>query len=100
MQTEQFVHRVCDLGNPVLRHEPRQALGEIVVLQNLLHEVAIKDCPRPGVLWRMRLQAGGQFLRHNMRAGAGLAGNRYGVMRPAISVSSQPLSDGFLFGRR
>jgi hypothetical protein len=46
----------------------------------------------------MRLQAGGQFFRHNVRAGTGLAGNRYGVPEPAIFGRSQPLAYGLYLG--
>src|SRR5664279_3897709 len=96
MQSEQFVHRVRNLRDAVFGHESGQALGQVVVLQDLLHQVAVKDRPRASVTWSMRLQAGSQLFRHNVRARAGLAGKRHGETWPVIR--SQPLAGGLHVG--
>src|ERR1019366_2304434 len=96
MQAEQFIHRVRNLGDAVFGHKPGQALGQIVILQDLLHQVAVEDRPRASVTWSMRLQADGQLFRHDVRAGAGLAGNRHGTPWPV--VRGQPFAGGLYVG--
>src|ERR1017187_9001474 len=96
MQAEQFIHHVRNLGDAIFGHKPGQAMGQIVILQDLLHQVGVDDRSRPRVTWSMRLQADGQLFRHDVRAGAGLAGNRHGTPWPV--VRGQPLAGGLYVG--
>ncbi len=90
MQVEQLIHDIPDLGGPVFRHEPRQALGQVMVLQDLLHEVAVEHGPRASVLGAVSLQVGCKFLRDNVRTGAGLTGDGHSASRRTIFARCLP----------
>ena len=91
MQAEQLFHRIRYLGSAVFGHEPGDALRQVVFLQDLVHQVAVKDRPRAGVFRGTRLQEGRQFVGHGMRARAGLARDRHRASRHAIFGRNLPL---------
>ena len=87
MQAEQLLHRVRYFGGPVFRHEPGHALGQVVFLQDLVHQVAVKDRPRAGVFRGMGLQAGPPvFRRRHVRR------NRSGA-KSSPRVAARPLRE-------
>jgi hypothetical protein len=70
MQPQNFFHDRLDWEPGVLGHEPLEARGQLVILQNLLGQVGVKDSPRAG---GRHLFGGGQPLGHQFgdRSAAG-----------------------------
>src|SRR6185369_16894624 len=88
VQPEQFVDGVLNLRDPALGHEPRQAWGQVMILQNLFHQVPVEHRPGRLGLRRSRLQQSRQRLRYRQRPATGLPRNRY---RPPLNLRNDPV---------
>jgi hypothetical protein len=81
MQAEHFIDRVCDSRNLVFRHVLGEVLGQIIVLQNFLRQVAVKNQPRIRFVRCMSLQVFGQFFGDDA---GGLAGAVHAMVSELI----------------
>ena len=72
--------------NGVLGQELGQAGRQIVVLQHLVHEIAVEHGPRTGVLGRTGLQVFGEFLGDGERAATRLPGNGHRAANTALGA--------------
>src|SRR5262245_29215616 len=73
MQAEQFVHRIGYSGNPIFRHKLSQPAGQMVVFEDLFHEVTIEYRPGFWTFRRVRLEEFEELLSDRVSAGTTLA---------------------------
>ena len=75
MKAEHFLEEISEIRDSVLGHHAGEVMREMVIFQNLLDEVAVKDHPGRAGLRAAGLHVLREFFAHDVGAGTGLPGD-------------------------
>ena len=75
MNSKKFFECIGEVGDAVFRHVTRQASGQVMVLQDLLDKVTVKDAPGWAIRSASGLEETGEIIGDAVSARSGLAGD-------------------------